>query len=99
MAASTKFGNLIVDDEQEMEVIAALEFLERYCLKKRDKGECESCVIAQLADSDCPCPFHDELSLKGSPGDWEIREELYNTGMRIYNKKDWERLKISVSAV
>ena len=96
MAASTKFGNLIVDDEQEMEVIAALEFLERYCLKKRDKGECESCVIAQLADSDCPCPFHDELSLKGSPGDWEIREELYNTGMRIYKREEWEELRRKV---
>lgn len=100
MAEETKTGNLIVDNQKELDTIAALEILERYCLDMRAEDKCSSCVIALMLDpnGNGECPFRQELQVD-APGDWEIRESLYNSGMMIFNRQDWDTIRASVSVV
>ena len=97
MAMETRKGNLIVENDEEESIIKALKAMEGYCLTMRDAGKCDACVIAIILDDDGnnDCPFHKEQRIS-APGDWEIAEQLYNGGRRIFKLAEWEELRRKV---
>ena len=74
--------NKLFIDNADGEAIRALKVLEGYCLDKRGKEkDCyNTCVICHMLYSDS-CPFLGDDAC--APGDWEISETLYNSGLTI----------------
>lgn len=97
MAEQTWSGNIVVEDEKEENIINALHLMEGYCMKLHDNKKCDACVIAMMLDIDGnnECPFHREQGLS-APSEWEISEQLYNGGLRIYKREAWEELRKKV---
>ena len=90
-------GNIIVENDEEENIINSLKAMEGYCLTTREADNCDACVIAIMLDNDGNnnCPFHREQRIS-APGDWEISEQLYNGGRRIFKRAEWEDLRRKV---
>ena len=97
MAEETRTGNIIVENADEENIIKSLHAMEGYCLTMRGAKKCNACVIVIMLDDsgNHECPFHKEQRIS-APGDWEIAEQLYNGGVRIFKRAEWEELRRKV---